>query len=274
MTPGDRHARLPGMHEHAWDSTLLAVGLEPQLFVDNMLIASVRDATRRWHAPKRYQDGPRFTEDRPWEHRLWIAYYGSTTLKCWYQDQEGDPRKGESPGNRPPANYAQSVRTTRSGRRAARRRSAGCAERSRRPRARPRPRRRGRTSTAPGSTRTRRPDPRARRRDTCVRAASRFRAAASPCTAASARRVRSPETVRTSQCRQACVGRPPARRLRRSSCVRRVARRSASATPDREVSMARIADATNIRAPNTLPASTSSAASAVAVGRTMVTGSP
>ena len=103
------------MHEHAWDSTLLAVGLEPQLFVDNMLIASVQDATRRWHAPKRYQDGPLFTEDRPWEHRLWTAYYGSTTLirdpddglfKCWYQDQEGDPRKGETAGDRPPANFA------------------------------------------------------------------------------------------------------------------------------------------------------------------------
>ena len=103
------------MHEHAWDSTLLAIGLEPQLFVDNMLVASVQDATRRWHAPQRYQDGPLFTEDRPWEHRLWIAYYGSTTLirdpedglfKCWYQDQEGDPRKGESPGSRPPANFS------------------------------------------------------------------------------------------------------------------------------------------------------------------------
>ena len=103
------------MHDHAWDSTLLAVGLEPQLFVDNLLVASVQDATRRWHTPERYSDGPLFTEDRPWEHRLWTAYYGSTTLirdpddglfKCWYQDQEGDPQKGEAAGDRPPANFA------------------------------------------------------------------------------------------------------------------------------------------------------------------------
>lgn len=103
------------MHERAWDSTLLAVGLEPQLFVDNLLIDSVQDTTRRWHTPRRRQDGPLFTEDRPWEHRLWTAYYGSTTVlrdpddglfKCWYQDQEGAPAPGEGAGSRPPANFA------------------------------------------------------------------------------------------------------------------------------------------------------------------------
>ena len=54
------------MHDHAWDSTLLAVGLEPQLFVDNLLTASAHDATRRWHRPRRSQKGPLFTEHRPW----------------------------------------------------------------------------------------------------------------------------------------------------------------------------------------------------------------
>ena len=54
------------MHDHAWDSTLLAVGLEPQLFVDNLLTASAQDATRRWHRPRRSQKGPLFTEHRPW----------------------------------------------------------------------------------------------------------------------------------------------------------------------------------------------------------------
>ena len=77
------------MHDHAWDSTLLAVGLEPQLFVDNLLTASAHDATRRWHRPRRSQKGPLFTEHRPWEHRLWTAYYGSTTLirACQWQSK-------------------------------------------------------------------------------------------------------------------------------------------------------------------------------------------
>ena len=41
------------MHDHAWESTLLAVGLEPQLLVDNLLTASAQDATHRRHTPER-----------------------------------------------------------------------------------------------------------------------------------------------------------------------------------------------------------------------------
>ena len=97
-----------------WDSTMLDAAEEVQTFVDDLLIASVQDVKRSWHTPLRKQEQPLITEDRPWEHVLWTAYYGSTTVlrdpadglfKCWYQNQQGAPAQGARGGDRPPANF-------------------------------------------------------------------------------------------------------------------------------------------------------------------------
>jgi hypothetical protein len=89
------------------DSIDLALNNNVQTFIDNVIIESVQDVTRRWHAPVRKQEDPAITEDKPWEHHLWFAYFGCSTVlrdpedglfKCWYQNNHGKPSKGRSPG--------------------------------------------------------------------------------------------------------------------------------------------------------------------------------
>ena len=53
------------MRDLTKDSTHLYAEGSVQTFIDNLLIESVQDITRRWHAPERYQDGPVLRKDRP-----------------------------------------------------------------------------------------------------------------------------------------------------------------------------------------------------------------
>jgi hypothetical protein len=76
------------------DATILQVGRQPQLFIDNWLIEQSDSVTRRWHQPKRVGDGPVLKADRPWEHTPYFTYSNFNVLKdpadglikCWYED--------------------------------------------------------------------------------------------------------------------------------------------------------------------------------------------
>jgi len=65
-----------------------------QTFLDNVMIHSFGNVTRRWHQPEYYGDGPLIKKDRPWEHIPYFTYSNYCVLrdpqdglfKCWYED--------------------------------------------------------------------------------------------------------------------------------------------------------------------------------------------
>ena len=77
-----------------YDATVLQIGSNPQVFVDNTLIEQVDCVTRRWHKPKRKFAEPILKADRPWEDTLYFTYSNFNVLqdptdgliKCWYED--------------------------------------------------------------------------------------------------------------------------------------------------------------------------------------------
>jgi hypothetical protein len=85
------------MRDMTLDPTQLYIQDLPQLFLDNLVIETVQDITRRWHRPKRRADAPVIAKDRPWEHSLYFTYSNFCVLydpqdglcKCWYEDLEG-----------------------------------------------------------------------------------------------------------------------------------------------------------------------------------------
>ena len=85
------------------DSTQLHVGLDPQMLVDDWLIECTQGLTRRWHKPRRREEGPVLVADRPWEEALYFTYSNYCVVrdpadglvKCWYEDLGGlAPGKG------------------------------------------------------------------------------------------------------------------------------------------------------------------------------------
>jgi hypothetical protein len=85
------------MRDLSRDSSQLYVQDGVQTFLDNVLIESSQDTTRRWHKPQRYADEPVIKKDRPWEHSLYFTYSNHQVVrdpqdglfKCWYEDLEG-----------------------------------------------------------------------------------------------------------------------------------------------------------------------------------------
>ncbi len=83
------------------DSTQLYVEDRVQTFIDNLVIESVQDITRRWHTPERFQNGPVLKKDRPWEVLPYLSYSTYCVLrdpvdglfKCWYEQMTGEPNK-------------------------------------------------------------------------------------------------------------------------------------------------------------------------------------
>ena len=77
------------------DATLLNLGLEKQLFFDNLLVESVQDITREFHQPRRVEENPLIAKDKPWEHVLLVRTSSYRVLqdskdrlfKCWYADE-------------------------------------------------------------------------------------------------------------------------------------------------------------------------------------------
>jgi hypothetical protein len=93
-----------------FDSTLLDIGREKQLFIDDLMVESAENVRRTWHHPVKTEESPVLLKDRPWEH---ITYFSCNTwqvirdprdnlFKCWYTDWEkpevraGDFAIGES----------------------------------------------------------------------------------------------------------------------------------------------------------------------------------
>ncbi len=87
------------MRDTSKDSTNLYVEDRTQTFIDNVVIESVQDVTRRWHTPERRGDGPIITKDRPWEGIPTFSYSSYCVLrdpedglfKCWYENSAGVP---------------------------------------------------------------------------------------------------------------------------------------------------------------------------------------
>ena len=76
------------------DKVYKDVGSRRQLFIDNDVIAVVKNVTRRQHSPEKHPDNPLIQRDKPWEG---IPYFRSSTFnvlrdpadglfKCWYSD--------------------------------------------------------------------------------------------------------------------------------------------------------------------------------------------
>ena len=87
------------MRDLAIDSTNLYIRDRVQTFIDNVIIESVQDITRRPHSPTRYGDEPLIKQDKPWEHLIYFTYPNYTVLrdpqdglfKAWYEDMEQIP---------------------------------------------------------------------------------------------------------------------------------------------------------------------------------------
>jgi len=85
------------MRDLSKDSIHLSVRDAVQLFIDNVLIESAQNVTRRWHSPERKFDHPVIRKDRPWENILYFTYSNhcvrwdqeESLFKCWYEDLEG-----------------------------------------------------------------------------------------------------------------------------------------------------------------------------------------
>lgn len=79
---------------YARDRVFKDVSTRRQLFIDNDVIAVVKNVTRRQHTPKKHPQNPLIRRDKPWEGN---TYFRSSTFnvtwdqadarfKCWYQD--------------------------------------------------------------------------------------------------------------------------------------------------------------------------------------------
>jgi len=88
-----------------YDATMLDIGNDKQVFVDDLLIESVENICRTWHQPVRAGDSPVIIKDKPWEHIAYFTFNGSRVIrdpkdglfKCVYQTWEHSPRAGDSP---------------------------------------------------------------------------------------------------------------------------------------------------------------------------------
>lgn len=91
------------MRDLSRDSTHLYVDDRVQTFLDNVILESVIDVTRKWHTPQRVGDGPVLSKTEDWEGLPYLSCANYTVLrdsadglfKCWYEIMIGepDPRK-------------------------------------------------------------------------------------------------------------------------------------------------------------------------------------
>jgi len=88
-----------------YDATMLDIGSDKQVFVDDLVIESVENICRTWHQPVQASDSPVIIKDKPWEHIAYFTFNGSRVIrdpkdglfKCIYQTWEHSPRVGDSP---------------------------------------------------------------------------------------------------------------------------------------------------------------------------------
>ena len=76
------------------DKVYKDVGDTSQLFIDNDVIAVVKNVTKRQHTPKKHQDNPLIRRDKPWEGNTYfrtscfnVAHDRANGMfQSWYQD--------------------------------------------------------------------------------------------------------------------------------------------------------------------------------------------
>ena len=93
---------------YAPDRIAKDIGTDRQLFIDDDVVAVVKNVTRRFHHPVKHPDNPLIENDQPWEV---VPYFRSCSFnvlrdpedglfKCWYEDyhnywgSKGVPRLG------------------------------------------------------------------------------------------------------------------------------------------------------------------------------------
>ena len=77
-----------------FDATMLNIGHEEQVFVDDLVIESVENICRTWHRPVKIAANPVIQKDQPWENMLCFSCNTWQVLrdpkdglfKCWYAD--------------------------------------------------------------------------------------------------------------------------------------------------------------------------------------------
>lgn len=92
-----------------FDSTMLNISNEKQLFLDDLIIESAENICRTWHQPVKQNFNPVLKPDRKWEHILELTVNGFQILydekfklfKCWYLDTntKGTVLGGNAIGN-------------------------------------------------------------------------------------------------------------------------------------------------------------------------------
>ena len=79
------------------DKVYKDVGTKRQLFIDNDVIAVVKNVTRRQHTPAKHPDNPVIKRDKPWEAATYfrtscfnvIRDPADGLFRCWYEDFYG-----------------------------------------------------------------------------------------------------------------------------------------------------------------------------------------
>lgn len=77
-----------------YDPSMLNIGCNKQLLIDDLVIESVENVRRTWHCPQVIDEEPVIRRDRPWEHKLDLSCNtfqvlrdpDTGTFKCWYTD--------------------------------------------------------------------------------------------------------------------------------------------------------------------------------------------
>ena len=81
-------------YSYSRDRVLKEMGTTKQPFVDDDVIASVRNVTRRLQTSKKHPDNPLIREDQPWEETPYFRTSAFNVLKdsadglfkCWYEE--------------------------------------------------------------------------------------------------------------------------------------------------------------------------------------------
>jgi hypothetical protein len=55
------------------DSSFLHIGSRPQFFIDDLVLESAQDLTRRHYKPQKVGDAPMIRRDRPWKKTIYIT---------------------------------------------------------------------------------------------------------------------------------------------------------------------------------------------------------
>lgn len=81
------------------DTTELIIGDRPQYFFDNGIVEETQNVTRTMHRPRKVNDRPLITADRPWEHVTyftgvdWALWHDKNRFHCLYTDMKLDRQK-------------------------------------------------------------------------------------------------------------------------------------------------------------------------------------